>query len=57
MLDFTIGQKRVEAAFAAIHAIEGHHHNIDPLAIGAVQHLDDHRFPHARCWFSLAPRG
>jgi hypothetical protein len=22
--------------------------NIDPLAIGALQHLDDHRFPHAR---------
>ena len=22
--------------------------NIDPLAIGAVQHLDDHRLPHAR---------
>jgi hypothetical protein len=22
--------------------------NIDPLAIGAVQHLNDHRFPHAR---------
>ena len=25
-LDPTIGQMRVEAAFAAIHAIEGHHH-------------------------------
>src|SRR5262252_972046 len=23
--------------------------NINPLAIGAVQHLDDHRFPHS-CW-------
>jgi hypothetical protein len=23
-------------------------HNIGPLAIGAVQHLDDHCFPHAR---------
>ncbi len=22
--------------------------NITPLAIGAVQHLDDHRFPHSR---------
>jgi hypothetical protein len=22
-------------------------HNIDPLAIGAVQHLNDHCFPHA----------
>ena len=22
--------------------------NIDPLAIGAVQHLGNHRFPHAR---------
>src|SRR5712691_6983868 len=31
--------------------------NITPLAIGAVQHLDDHRFPHSRSWFSLTPRG
>jgi hypothetical protein len=27
------------------------------LALGAVPHLDDHCFPHARCSFALTTRG